>query len=83
MWYFSGSEDSQGVAEVDTELLGAVPEGECTGGSFQHQPLVQQGLEVIVLLHSSLMLFNFKLYLFCNNNTWIQIGHELILLGGE
>ena len=27
--------------------------------------------------------FNFKLYLFYNNNTQLQIGHEVILLGGE
>ena len=29
---------------------------------------------------------NFKLYLSClfyNNNTWLQIGHKVILLGGE
>ena len=26
---------------------------------------------------------NFKLYLFYNNNTRLQIGHEVILLGGE
>ena len=25
---------------------------------------------------------NFKLYLFYNNNTWLQIGHEVILLDG-
>ena len=27
--------------------------------------------------------FNFKLYLFHNNNTQLQIGHEVILLGGD
>ena len=27
--------------------------------------------------------FNFKLYLFYNNNTRLQIGHAVILLGGE
>ena len=26
---------------------------------------------------------NFKLYLFYNNNIRLQIGHEVILLGGE
>ena len=26
---------------------------------------------------------NFKLCLFYNNNTWLQIGHKVILLGGE
>ena len=30
-----------------------------------------------------LYLKNFKLYLFYNNNTRLQIGHEVILLGGE
>ena len=28
-------------------------------------------------------IINFKLYLFYNNNTRLQIGHEVILLGGE
>ena len=33
--------------------------------------------------HMIFKLLNFKLYLFYNNNTWLQIGHKVILLGGE
>ena len=31
----------------------------------------------------SLANLNFELYLFYNNNTWLQIGHWVILLGWE
>ena len=34
-------------------------------------------------MHMKHETFNFKLYLFYNNDTRIQIGHEVILLGGE
>ena len=30
-----------------------------------------------------LLILNLKLYLFYNNNTWRQIGHQVILLGEE
>ena len=52
--------------------------------SMQMADLHMQHIQwIAALLNQNISNFNFKLYLFYNNNTRLQIGHEVILLGGE
>ena len=43
---------------------------------------LELGYVVVKMFTGEIFYFNFKLYLFYNNNTWLQIDHNVIFLGG-
>ena len=52
---------------------------------LQHMDMItaEYNAQVHPVSMFSLLLLNFKLYLFYKNNTWLQISHKVIVLGGE